>query len=1119
MIRSILYLIFFALTGSVVVVPTMSLAQEVYLIPSYSVGTAPVLAGCPTFAQRIVFTGVTDTNLSEERSTLESRFMRAISISAATDPDTGEPVFDIVAARDQYGTPLTWGMSAGLSRADVLSMMTILPGRLSSIDAYLGEENERRYAITWVNDGLTSEFSVGVTLDELRDDEEMNRVAGLRPIWIDGFHDEQTTRYSAIWVDDGVSGEMDLDALNFDAADAAWKARTDQGLRMLRMTQFEVNAGEGETESRRMSVWQEDNSNCFGHQWSTFTDDGPVAFRATLIAQNMSAASHTIEERAITVDLDDLPGMLFVAAGDGEGNENSVLKSIIPMGIPDDGTIVILALGNPEQPFTIEDTHWPTYEPEDPPEGFEELIEGHNIRLRRWNVGAGIPDADVDNDEACITNAPLSGCSGQVMRMRQFHDRIVLAWDAENEVWREVKRDGLLPDPYEPIATDSHFSGSARWISSTWIGPDRRIGTSRVLEPANTTETPSVSYSNLLSAVDTAILGHMRARRIPYATFAIADGGRVIDARSFSVVPENFFADPRIAPDTAFRIASISKPVTALAIMRLVDAGALDLDMPITDIPGVNDLIGTDWANIDMVEVTTRMLLYHLGGWDRGLHGEISFGRDFEICGADGQGLPITMERMLAFARNEPVRWLPGVKHTYSNFGFTLLGRVIEAVSGQSYADFVQNNVLTPEVAAGFEMAASSGPWLADNPGNVIEGYDVRSLLAFSIWGTPPLGSHPLRDGCNRDHADWLPLVTGFYNTGLMDAHGGWIADAPSVARLFSQMPDMMSASAFETLSSRPTGRELRIIQENETGAPLDHTYQLVRGRHPAGSPGLDLSAIPAGTRLFIGLGLNTFSSIDIDLSAAATSGLSVTALYSGAFNALLALEIDDDGTEGLTQNGAITFTPPMDWMPQARNGETQPRFWIALQFGAIPAISTAPVFDKINVVGLVDRGLAFTTSPQSWTLDVTDFVSPGGSFEIVGAQSQASADVIAFTNSAGNSTFTLLDKGEGSFIPGERLGIVGPNDPAFAQIARVGADRERPLSVSLEHGGVLPGVETHAVRRSDGVSWALFLAQGAATTPFYIARGVGALEDGIDNLMDAVPAGDWPGWDIAPME
>ncbi|GGX60593.1 hypothetical protein GCM10007385_32320 [Tateyamaria omphalii] len=1086
------------------------------MLPGSFPPPAAVTAGCATFGNRIVYPNVSESDLSEVRSTLEANATRPVSISAVTDPDTGEPVFDIIAVADEFGAAFLWGFSTGLTRADVTSTISIVPGRrLSAIDAYLGTDGTTRYAITWVNDGLTAEFSVGVTRSTLQDDDETHRNAGHRPVWIDGFHNGDNTRYSAIWVDDGITAEMDLRPLDPDAATDAWEDRTDEGQRMLRMTQFEVNidGDSNNTETRRMSVWQTDNPTCDGRPWAAFTADSPVTFETTLVAQMVRPTRHFINDREIEVDLDDLPGLLSV--GHLQASDNADLLRIIPQGTPADGTIAILQLAAPGR-VSLLDVHLPTFEPENPPPGLADILDG-NIRLRRWNVGGGVSNTDVDNDDACRFNALLSGCTGQTMRLTQFHNRIALAWDATEEVWREIKREGFLPDRYAPLATDAHLDNGNKRISSTWVGQDARFSRTEDLEPENGGSASDVALHNALPDFDSAILAHMRGRRIPHATLAIAVDGRVLTARRYSMVPENFLADTTVRPDTPFHIASISKPITALAIIRLVDTGALDLEMPLTDVPGVSDLIGTNWANIDISQLTTRMLLYHIGGWDRGIDQEISLSRDFEICDLMSSELPADMAGMFALAQQEPVAWEPGVKHAYSNFGYTILGRVIEAVTGQSYEEFVLEHILPPEISARYAMAPSRFPLANEEPVDVFLGYDVRNPLVTSVMGVPPLQTHPLREGCNSTHADRHLRTSGLYNTGLMDSHGGWIADTLATARLFSQVPNLMSENAFRQMVARPVGRETRIYQQTEPGNPnIDHTYQLARGRHPSGTSGLDLSTIPTGTRVFVGLGYNTFDSIDIELAAPATGGpIPITASYSGPGNALLSLEITDDGTQGLTQNGTITFDMPSDWSAQARDGETQSRFWVILRFGDVPG--TTPVLDRVSVGGHVRRAMAFATSPSTWTLDVTNLSAPIPLFEIVGAVSQASANVTALTSASGSSTLTLQGKGQGSFLPGEALGTVGPNDPAFVEIGRVGDSREWPVVVDLEHGGALPGVDTLARRRGDGISWALFFAQGASSTPFYIPRGRDLLEEVIDDLIDMVPPNAWPGWDIAP--
>jgi CubicO group peptidase (beta-lactamase class C family) len=134
------------------------------------------------------------------------------------------------------------------------------------------------------------------------------------------------------------------------------------------------------------------------------------------------------------------------------------------------------------------------------------------------------------------------------------------------------------------------------------------------------------------------------------------------------------------ALDTRFRIGSMNKMFTATAIMQLVQAGKIDLDKPfgtyITDYP--NKTVSSS--------VTIRQLLTHSGGT-----GDI-FGPEF-----DKNRLKLrTLQDYINLYGSRPLRFKPGSKFEYSNYGFILLGAVIERVSGQSYYDYVREHVYEP---------------------------------------------------------------------------------------------------------------------------------------------------------------------------------------------------------------------------------------------------------------------------------------------------------------------------------------------------------------------------------------------------------------------------------------
>jgi D-alanyl-D-alanine carboxypeptidase len=132
--------------------------------------------------------------------------------------------------------------------------------------------------------------------------------------------------------------------------------------------------------------------------------------------------------------------------------------------------------------------------------------------------------------------------------------------------------------------------------------------------------------------------------------------------------------------DTKFRIGSMNKMFTATAIMQLVQAGKVDLDKPF-------GMYVTDYPNKTVSSsVTIRELLTHTGGT-----GDI-FGPEFEKNRLKLR----TVQDYLDLYGHRPLAFKPGSKFEYSNYGFILLGAVIERVSGQSYYDYVRDHVFAP---------------------------------------------------------------------------------------------------------------------------------------------------------------------------------------------------------------------------------------------------------------------------------------------------------------------------------------------------------------------------------------------------------------------------------------
>lgn len=157
----------------------------------------------------------------------------------------------------------------------------------------------------------------------------------------------------------------------------------------------------------------------------------------------------------------------------------------------------------------------------------------------------------------------------------------------------------------------------------------------------------------------------------------VARDGQPVVSRGYGMA--NVELNVPNSPQTVFRLGSVTKQFTAMAIMLLQERGKLNVNDPackyLTDCPAA-------WQPI-----TVRNLLTHTAG----VPNYTSF-PDFVKVAV----LPTTNAAMITQLRDKPLEFAPGEKFAYSNSGYFLLGAIIERASGKSYADFLQENIFTP---------------------------------------------------------------------------------------------------------------------------------------------------------------------------------------------------------------------------------------------------------------------------------------------------------------------------------------------------------------------------------------------------------------------------------------
>lgn len=272
-----------------------------------------------------------------------------------------------------------------------------------------------------------------------------------------------------------------------------------------------------------------------------------------------------------------------------------------------------------------------------------------------------------------------------------------------------------------------------------------------------------------IAIVDNAVQAYMTKYNVPGLSLAITKEERLVYVKAYGKADKETGQD--VTPASLFRIASISKSITGIAFMKLVEEGKLALDDKVF---GNGALLGTTYGanaySVNLQAITVRHLLHHTAGaWGN--------------SASDPMFLHPTMtaDQLITWTLdNRPVQRTPGTIYDYSNFGYCVLGRIVEKVTGKSYEQYVKDEILKP---AGVTTMINGSNTLADRKPNEVKYY-----------GTQSGGPNPYA-----------------YNIARMDAHGGWIASATDLVRLlvhtdgFNGKKDIINATSITTMTTVPS--------------------------------------------------------------------------------------------------------------------------------------------------------------------------------------------------------------------------------------------------------------------------------------------------------------------------
>lgn len=319
-----------------------------------------------------------------------------------------------------------------------------------------------------------------------------------------------------------------------------------------------------------------------------------------------------------------------------------------------------------------------------------------------------------------------------------------------------------------PAPAPAPDSGRRQFLAALSLAA---LAPARIAAADPTAEPPSHRLEALLSE-------HLKKEEFAGAQLAIGKGGKVVWAKGFG------FADKEkqtaVAPDALFRIASISKPLTAVAILTFIEEGRLTLETNMLEVLKIEPFIVKDAKPDERVrQITLRHLLNHTAGWDRDAAGDPMF-MNAETAKDLGIAMPPGPKDIIRWALGRGLQSDPGARYAYSNLGYCILGRILENLSGKTYQEVIRERVFKP---AGI-TAPKLGATFATLPGEVRYYIgDKEDQKGASVF---------------PDHPGEVPVPYGTWNHESLDAHGGWVACAGDLVKFAMSLSDIGGASPFQ---------------------------------------------------------------------------------------------------------------------------------------------------------------------------------------------------------------------------------------------------------------------------------------------------------------------------------
>ncbi|WP_066631782.1 serine hydrolase domain-containing protein [Labilibacter marinus] len=308
--------------------------------------------------------------------------------------------------------------------------------------------------------------------------------------------------------------------------------------------------------------------------------------------------------------------------------------------------------------------------------------------------------------------------------------------------------------------------------------------------------TPSVASHRISNAfsdqdrfkvIDQSVNRFIRRNHLAGASVSVAREGKLVFTKGYGMADKE--KSIQVQPYNLFRIASVSKLVTAVAVMKLVEQDKLTLDSHVFGSNGIlNDSIYLNYRDKKVERITVKQLLNHSAGFTN-RYGDPMFIPTVIAKKMDLE-YPVKQEDIISFMLKKRLHFPPGTMSSYSNLGYAILEKVIEKSSRMDYELYVKTNVLYPlEI---FDMQIG-GSYTWERSNLEVKYYEPDD--AFLV----------------EDHNGGTELVPRSYGGNdikTLGAAGGWIASTTDLLRLivaidgFDTPHDILSANSIQEMSS-----------------------------------------------------------------------------------------------------------------------------------------------------------------------------------------------------------------------------------------------------------------------------------------------------------------------------